>query len=180
MFPRVFSHHHSPLKPKAATKPTKSLIHYPRNGLLCLPKRRDFWYSVLVHENGEWYMYTTSTMPGFGAWETTVQKPILDPFFFCNLAPCVLCCKLLGKAHLQALCVPSIFCPFCLSFGDLSWTPRSLDTLLLDFGSCGKHRRCSSSAYLRFILLWMEKTTLEMIRWYSKLGQFSKVVAAAR
>lgn len=65
MFPRVFSHHHSPLKPQAATKPTKSLIHYPRNGLLCLPKRRDLWYSVLVHGNGEWYMYITSTMPGF-------------------------------------------------------------------------------------------------------------------
>lgn len=153
-----FFHHHSPLKPKAATKPTKSLIHYPRNGLLCLPKRRDLWYSVLVHGNGEWYMYITSTMPGFRGLRNYSTKPILDPFFFfCNLAPCVLCCKLLGKAHLQALCVTSIFCHFCLSLGDLSWTPRSLDTLLLDFGSCGKHRRCSSSAYLRFILLWRKR-----------------------
>ncbi len=126
--------------PKAAAKPIKShirIIRYPRNsrnGLLCLPKRRDFRYSVL-HGNGEWDGFSQRPRclvsgPVQDERETTVQKAILDPFFLflCNLAPCVLCCKLLGKAHYILLhtvtCIArnTIYmnvCHFCLSFGDL-------------------------------------------------------------
>ena len=63
LFPRVVAPWNSiemwKIRPKAAAKPIKShirIIRYPRNsrnGLLCLPKRRDFRYSVL-HGNGEW------------------------------------------------------------------------------------------------------------------------------